>query len=114
MAPASVLANTWSCTHNNLVRTVSIEYADSGGLPCFVNYTKETEGEETRSLWSADNLEGYCEDKAEEFVAKLTSWGWDCTKTSAASEPEDVSEPEAATEPEVSSEPTAPEAVDVQ
>lgn len=104
MAPASVLANTWSCTNNNLVRTVSIEYADSGGLPCYVNYTKEAEGAETQSLWSAENLEGYCEEKAEEFVAKLTSWGWDCTKASAASEPEEVSEPEAATEPEVSSE----------
>ena len=111
MAPASVLANTWSCTHNNLLRTVSIEYADSGGLPCYVNYTKETEGAATQSLWSAENLEGYCEEKAEEFVAKLTSWGWDCTKASDAPEPEDVSEPEAAAEPELPSEPnTASEA----
>lgn len=104
MAPASVLANPWSCTHNNLLRTVSIEYADSGALPCYVNYTKETEGVETQSLWSAESQEGYCEEKAEGFVAKLTSWGWDCTKASAASESADVSDTDAAAEAEAPSE----------
>jgi hypothetical protein len=29
-------------------------------------------------LWEARNTEGYCEEKATEFVRTLESWGWQC------------------------------------
>ncbi|MCK5001716.1 MAG: hypothetical protein KAJ92_00145 [Gammaproteobacteria bacterium] len=92
VAPTGALANTWSCTHDDLIRTVEIEYSDSGETACNVNYTKETEGVEMQTLWSAENQVAYCEEKAEGFVAKLGSWGWDCTKSETEAEPE----PEAA------------------
>ncbi|SMF58127.1 hypothetical protein SAMN02745866_03758 [Alteromonadaceae bacterium Bs31] len=83
-APAeqSVAAtNQYSCTLQGLVRRVEIAYATDGtGVPCDVNYYKDSEAPDAVStLWSAQNLEGYCEQKANEFVAKLQSWGWECT-----------------------------------
>ncbi len=87
-APTSALANTWSCTHNDLTRTVEIEYSEDSATACNVNYTKETEGVGAHSLWSAENDTSYCEEKAEGLVAKLTSWGWDCTKSETEVEPE--------------------------
>ena len=100
LAPVSALANTWSCTHNNLIRTVSI-VSEEGTTRCEVNYTKETEGVEMQTLWSAENQADYCQEKAEGFIAKLTSWGWDCTapETAPVSAPEAESMPEAAAEP---------------
>lgn len=102
LAPVSALANTWSCTHNNLIRTVSI-VSEEGTTRCEVNYTKETEGIAVQTLWSAENQADYCQEKAEGFVAKLTSWGWDCT----APEATPVSAPEAESMPEAAAEPAA-------
>ena len=45
-------------------------------VPCQVNYIREDET--TQSLWSAQNDEGYCEQKAVEFAEKQRDWGWDC------------------------------------
>ena len=87
-APASALANTWSCTHNDLIRTVEVEYSEDSATACNVNYTKATEGVGVHSLWSAENDTPYCEEKAEGLVANLTSWGWDCTKSETEAEPE--------------------------
>ena len=87
VTPVSALANSWSCTHNKLIRTVSIE-TEAGSTACKVNYTKETEGVPMKTLWNATNDTSYCTEKAEGFIAKLTSWGWACTK--------DVAEPAAA------------------
>lgn len=92
VAPASALANTWSCTHNDLIRTVSIEYSDSGAAPCAVNYTKATEGFEMQTPWTAENDVTFCEEKAEGLVGKLESWGWACTKSETTSEPESAQE----------------------
>lgn len=94
VAPVSALANTWNCTHNKLIRTVSIE-TEASSTACQVNYTKETEGVAMQTLWNAANDTAYCTEKAEAFVAKLTSWGWDCTAPEAAP----VSAPEAAAAP---------------
>ncbi|MES0328336.1 MAG: hypothetical protein ABUK13_09120 [Gammaproteobacteria bacterium] len=106
VAPVSALANTWSCTHNKLIRTVSIE-SEAGSTACAVNYTKETEGVPMKTLWNAANDTAYCQEKAEAFVAKLTSWGWNCTAPEAAP----VSAPEAAAEPAA---PVAPAAATAQ
>ena len=95
VAPVSALANTWSCTHNELIRTVSIE-SEAGSTACAVNYTKETEGVPMKTLWSAENDTAYCTEKAEGFIAKLAAWGWICNEATADAP---VSAPEPAAEP---------------
>ena len=92
-------ADSWNCSHDDLVREVIIQYPQGGSLPCDVVYKKQTEGFEDQVLWSAESQEGYCEDKAREFVAKLESWGWVCLETVSA-EPEPEPEPEPESEPE--------------
>ena len=81
MASANVYADSWNCSHDDLVREVVIEYPEGGTLPCDVVYKKQTEGFGDQTLWSATNEEGYCEQKAKDFVAKLESWGWVCMET---------------------------------
>ena len=80
-ASVNVYADSWNCSHDDLVREVIIEYPQGGSLPCDVVYKKQTEGVEDQVLWSADNEEGYCEEKARELVANLESWGWVCLET---------------------------------
>ena len=77
----NVYADSWNCSSSDLVREVVIDYPQGGSVPCNVIYRKQTEGFEDQVLWSADKLEGYCEDKARELVAKLESWGWVCLET---------------------------------
>ena len=84
LLPLSVNANAWKCEHNGMVREVQVEYLGDGKVPCNVIYDKPTEGIETKVLWFADKQEGYCEEKAQEFVNKLESWGWACTPIEAA------------------------------
>jgi len=74
-------ADAWNCSNSDLVREVVIEYPDGGSVPCNVIYKKQTEGFEDQMLWSAVGEEGYCEEKARAFVAKLESWGWVCLET---------------------------------
>ena len=78
---ANAYADSWNCSSTNLVREVFIEYPQGGSVPCDVIYKKHTEGFEDQVLWSAENEEGYCEEKARELVAKLESWGWVCLET---------------------------------
>jgi hypothetical protein len=93
-------ADSWNCSSSDLVREVVIDYPQGGSVPCNVIYKKQTEGFEDQVLWSADNLEGYCEDKARELVANLESWGWVCLET-VSTEAEEVVEAEEVTEAEV-------------
>ena len=93
-------ADSWNCSSSDLVREVVIDYPQGGSVPCNVIYKKQTEGFEDQVLWSADNLEGYCEDKARELVADLESWGWVCLETVSA-EVEEVVEVEEVTEVDV-------------
>ena len=89
---AGVSADAWNCSHDDLVREVVIDYPQGGSLPCDVIYKKQTEGFEDKVLWYAESQEGYCEEKAREFVGKLESWGWVCLETvSAATEEDDTS-----------------------
>lgn len=80
-APISAYAESWSCSHDNLVREVHIERTTSAPAPCNVVYKKQTEGVEDQILWSANSDESYCEEKAQAFVTKLESWGWVCAET---------------------------------
>ena len=96
---ANVHADSWNCSHDDLVREVIVEYPQGGSVPCDVVYKKQTEGVEDQVLWTAESEEGYCEEKARGLVAKLESWGWVCLET-VSSEPaaEAPTEPEAATD----------------
>lgn len=93
-------ADSWNCSSSDLVREVVIDYPEGGSVPCNVIYKKQTEGFEDQVLWSADNMEGYCEDKARELVANLESWGWVCLET-VSTEVEEVVEVEEVTEVDV-------------
>ena len=77
----NVYADSWNCSHDDLVREVVIEYPEGGAVPCNVVYKKQTEGVEDQVPWSALSEEGYCEEKARELVGKLESWGWVCLET---------------------------------
>lgn len=79
--PVSAYADSWSCSHDNDVREVHIERTTSAPTPCNVVYRKLTEGVEDQVLWSANNDADYCEEKANNFVEKLESWGWVCAET---------------------------------
>ena len=98
-------ADSWNCSSSDLVREVVIQYPQGGAIPCDVVYKKQTEGVEDQVLWSAENEEGYCEEKARDLVAKLESWGWVCLETvSAEPEAESEEEPEAESEAETAAE----------
>lgn len=87
LAPFSSLAQTdsltdriFTCSNSSVTRTLKIQYPNGTALPCRVVYDKSQEGSEVQILWQATTEEGYCEDKAETFVTKLTSWGWNCSE----------------------------------
>jgi len=80
-APLGAYAESWSCSHGNDVREVHIERSTAEAVPCDVVYKKLTEGVSDQILWNAENDDSYCEEKAQEFVAKLESWGWVCAET---------------------------------
>ncbi len=87
VAPGMALAQgvTYSCSFGDLQRRVQILTEPGVSVPCEVHYYKDTEAPgERRVLWSADRQEGYCESKANEFVAKLEGWGWSCAEDSEA------------------------------
>lgn len=77
VSPALLAGEAYVCQRGTLVRHISIDYAEEGmAVPCQVKYTREDGTEQ--SLWSAQNKEGYCEQKAAEFAEKQRDWGWDC------------------------------------
>jgi hypothetical protein len=63
------------CSHGSQMRVIEVVYTAEGATPCEVRYSKE---EGSKTLWSAANLEGYCEEKATAFIAKQQGWGWSC------------------------------------
>jgi hypothetical protein len=87
LVPAASYANSWSCKHGSMTREVKIETTGEGPVPCKVIYNKPDEDKSSKVLWNAQSEQGYCEAKAEAFVAKLESWGWACTSDAAASAP---------------------------
>lgn len=71
------------CTHGNQTRVIEVVYTTDNNVPCSVEYTK---AEGTKTLWSAQNKVGYCENKAAEFVSKQVGWGWSCELVSDVKE----------------------------
>jgi len=117
MVPTIVFAQDtgkFQCTHGDLSRRVEIYTEPGVTVPCEVHYYKDTEAPgETQVLWSAQALEGYCAQKADEFVAKLQGWGWNCSaETAPAPEAESAVDPEAAPEVAPEGEEEAPPAYD--
>lgn len=74
--PAAALS--FECQLDGLSRTISVNYPEQAPVPCQVQYTKD---DDTQVLWQASNTEGYCETKAQAFVAKHENWGWQCNRT---------------------------------
>jgi len=91
--PFGLHAESWSCRHGNDVREIHIQRATGAAVPCSVVYKKLTEGVEDQVLWTADNDENFCEEKAKAFVAKQESWGWTCVETIQEKAGEDAAAP---------------------
>jgi hypothetical protein len=102
---------SYQCSLGDLTRRVEIFTEPGRTVPCEVHYYKDSEAPgETQVLWSAQNEAGYCQRKADEFVAKLEGMGWDCGAAAMAepSEPAEPAEPEAAPAPETPPQPETP------
>lgn len=68
---------SYTCKHNHEQRKIEVLYLKrESKIPCEVRYIKK-DSEET--LWTANYTEGYCEEKATEFVKKQEGWGWMCS-----------------------------------
>lgn len=80
--PEDLTGIRYSCAQQGLTRRIEVYYLNAPeAVPCEVNYYKDSEVPDTKqTLWQAQNSQGYCEDKAQGFVAKLSNWGWDCNK----------------------------------
>lgn len=93
--------DVFHCAFGEQERVISVVYEVEGEVvPCEVHYTT-ADGMETP--WSAQNEEGFCEEKAEEFVEQHRDWGWRCDLLAADEsepEPKPESEPESERESE--------------
>jgi len=80
--PCAALAqdqNSYLCSNGDLQRRIEIVRETDRAVPCEVHYYKDTEAPgEPQVLWRAQSEEGYCEEQARAFVAKLANWGWTC------------------------------------
>ena len=73
----------YRCVMGNVERIIAVHYPHGETLPCEVHYSKP---EGSQILWTAQNTEGYCEQRAENFVEKQRGWGWQCNKEVAKPE----------------------------
>jgi hypothetical protein len=72
-------ANSWICEHGTLVREIKVERASNAPAPCQVVYNKDSEGQGSSVLWSAENDGAYCDAKADGLADKLKGYGWTCS-----------------------------------
>lgn len=78
---SDAMARSLVCTNDSLERLVELKYDNPGeAVPCSIVYTKPTEGGPEQVLWRAENEEGFCEARFEEFADKLAGWGWSCAE----------------------------------
>lgn len=69
----------YTCERNNVIRRIEINYETQALLPCTVNYYKHDEApSDPKTLWTATETAGFCQNKADELVGKLINWGWIC------------------------------------
>lgn len=94
------------CSHGTETRVIEVVYQGEAAVPCEVRYSKS---DGSKTLWSAENATGYCEEKAAAFVEKQKGWGWACEAAAVADnsdESEIKAEPDQVEE-ETSQEPVA-------
>lgn len=91
ITPAAIAQSdtTFTCSHNDATRTITINYPTTEPTPCSVNYQKDGA---SQTLWEAQNSEGYCEEKANAFVEKQRGWGWECTSEETAIDDSSIEE----------------------
>lgn len=96
-------ATSYQCSFEQLQRRIEIVSEPGVTVPCEVHYYKDSEMPgEKQVLWSASSEAGYCGARANEFVAKLREWGWQCNAgdpATPAMEPETVTEETAESAP---------------
>ncbi len=69
------------CKLNDSTRTIRVNQFTTGDLACNVTYKKGQAP--AQELWQAHNEPEYCEQKAEAFITKQESWGWQCASRKA-------------------------------
>lgn len=74
------IVNKNLCDKGNLQRIITHTAENSNGLPCEVIYEKPQEGRYKKSLWKAQNKEGYCAKSYKRFTSKLIGMGWNCSQ----------------------------------
>lgn len=83
-----ILANDYVCTHGSSERTINVAYSQkNSSVPCQVVYEKKDEGT-VQYPWSANNLVGYCEEKATYLAERLGGFGWQCVSPVAEAKAE--------------------------
>lgn len=71
-------SNKYVCDNHGDKRVIKIAYqSEHESMPCEVIYDKG-QGEEV--LWNAQSESGYCQAKANEFLEKQESWGYNCSE----------------------------------
>lgn len=77
--------HNYRCSYGDLVRRIEVVHTAGTPVPCRVNYHKDSEAPgQSEELWNAQNEDGYCESKAEEFSVRLESLGWSCETVAVA------------------------------
>lgn len=110
-AAAAALGEPMVCKRGNTERHINIVAPGSEGRVCEMHYAKPTEGVESRMLWYATSDKSFCDQKANELMARLTSSGWSCANpdgTPVSIEAAAPAEAPEATEPEMPADSEAP------
>lgn len=79
------------CRFGDKIRVIEVVYTTGAEVPCEVRYSKE---EGMTIPWKANNLAGFCEEKAAAFIDKQEAWGWAC-EAAPIEEPSESVLPEA-------------------
>ncbi len=81
----SQATTSYQCVQGDLVRRIEIVAEPGVTVPCEVHYYKDTEAPgQDDVLWRAQSDPTWCGTRAEEFVAKLGGWGWNCAAADPA------------------------------
>ena len=73
-------ASSWICEHGTYVREIKVETTSDAPAPCSVVYNKDSEGQGSSVLWTAQNDGAYCHAKADGLADKLKGFGWTCAE----------------------------------
>ncbi|MFT5220735.1 MAG: hypothetical protein ACI9LO_003193 [Planctomycetota bacterium] len=77
--PTGASAESWICENSNLIREITVVREADAPAPCSVVYNRESEGQGSSVLWTANNDGTYCDAKSDGLAEKLLGFGWTCT-----------------------------------